>query len=310
MKNTVKMIIASLLLFILASCSQLIPTVEHHPAREDESEAETVSEPILSIRFWVPYGGVPRELVEMHQWNGRVVGYYDGIFYEDELQTNETIIVRPQYATVDEFLSYETIAEPNMIMMTCEYDGPINTVIDTEYNDYLAFRFFPFEAEGLQLIKPCFQTVSSNEPLNHEFTKVLNQSNCLQTGISMVCDPEELFYGMTNAIEQAFCSREYLNDVLETPIPEFYEIWRIKDEVTVIISAIDFKTQQVCAKAEVKITWHGSWECLTALDHITKDETSPYYKKPHGAVHYLYNNIGLENCPYYTIEMVDYWQVE
>lgn len=310
MKNTVKMIIASLLLFILASCSQLIPTVEHHPASEDESEAETVSDPILSIRFWIPYGGVPRELIEMHNWGGHVAGVYDNIFYEDELQANETIVVRPRYASVDELLTYKDIVEPNRILMTCEYNGQIKVTVKAEPGNNYSGCLYPFKAEGLHLIEPCYNRSISDSPVSHDFLNEWTQTHCLQTGIQLICDYDSPFIDMSKPYCREFCSYEKLNDIVNTSIPEAYEIERLKYEVTVIITAIDFKTQQINARAEVKITWHSSWDYWPALKHITKDETSPYYKKSNGEVHYLYDNIGLENCPYYTIEMVDYWQVE
>jgi len=308
-KNTIKVIMASLLLFMLTSCSQLIPTVDHHPVGGDESEVETVSEPILSIRFWVPYGGVPRELVEMHDWGGHVAGVYDNIFYEDELQVNETIVVRPQYASVDELLTYNNIAKPHRILMTCEYDGPIKATVKASQGNNYAGCLYPFKAEGLHLIEPCYNRSISDSPVSRDFLNEWTQTHCLQTGIQLVCRYDSSFIDMTKPFCREFCSYERLNDVVETSMPEAYEIERLKYEVTVIITAIDFNTQQINARAEVKITWHSSWAYLPALEYITKDETSPYYKKPRGAVHYLYDNIGLENCPYYTIEMVDYWQV-
>ena len=307
MKNTIKVIMASLLLFMLTSCSQLIPTVDHHPVGGDESEAETVSDPILSIRFWVPYGGVPRELVEMHDWGGHVAGVYDNIFYEEELQANETIVVRPRYASVDELLTYNSIAKPHRILMTCEYDGSIKATVKAEQGNDYAGCLFPFKAEGLHLIEPSMY--SSSGHTNVICRNEWSQTHCLQTSIQIICDYDSSFIDMSNPYCREFCSYESLKDIVNTSIPEAYEIERLKYEVTVIITAMDFKTQQINARAEVKITWHSSWDYWPALEHITKDETSPYYKKPNGAVHYLYDNIGLENCPYYTIEMVDYWQV-
>ena len=104
-------------------------------------------------------------------------------------------------------------------------------------------------------------------------------------------------------------TKQYLNDLLDTPNTVYEGVWREKVETVANVVCSDLLTGSEQARATIRIYWYTEWYYQNSPWF---DTSSSFYGEEYGKEKQLCKDIegmGIEYYPHYTIELTDYWQV-
>jgi len=279
------------------SCATFMPQ-GNAPATGDE--VQTYADPILRIHIWVPNYVTTLEILPKDKVVGHsgVVGDFSQYYATKELFFDDRYIMRCSCKSYDEYLKSKLfVREHDSILFDVSCDGPI-VIQEKQYPTFSYSTLHNVETEQLSIMVFFDETVSEIKGTDQvSFTMI----NSVWWGYEDIAHDFKDEYGQW--------SQEFLNELLETPIDRYREIYRTRYENTLYITATDFSTNTVRASATIRFVAYGNWELLNLPDI---DSSSPYFGMEDGKERQFYDDMGGNAeilLPYYEFEIIDYWQV-
>ena len=291
------LVIATCLFF--TSCATFIPKV-NAPATGEE-KPQTYENPILTMKMWVPLDKEEIEGFSRESYNllGREDRDFSDAFREIELLPDNLVVITADYENYDEYDN--VFFRMANLFFQAEYQGPME-ITAKKYEALESLPcIFDCEVEGMELLS------MSDWPISY-----IGGANKLSFTLQTYNVQNALWYNNNRLDEYKQCgqfTKQYLNDLLDTPNIVYEGVWRVKVENVANVVCSDLLTGSVQAKATIRIYWYTEWYCQNSPWF---DSSSSFYGEEYGKEKQLCEDIegmGIEYYPHYTIELTDYWQV-
>jgi len=284
-----------------------------------EEKPQTYENPILTMKMWVPIIPSDRNTIEgvfpesFYNLGGN--RDFSDAYREIDLLPNVLVEITDDYESYDEYVEWghrSLLNQMYLHLFQAEYEGPIEVTTKEQDNRYVQSNLVDCEVDGMKLF------FASGWPKSY-----IGGANKLsfalqQTAIYEIAQRyEDLFCPICGSCEQFAThdnseqfTKQYLNDLLETPNVVYESVWREKVEKMADIVCSDLLTGSVKAKATIRVYWYSEWGFQESSPWF--DASSAYYGEEYGSEKQLCEDIesmGIRYYPHFTVELIDYWQV-
>jgi len=278
------------------SCATFMPKVN---APDTGKEVQSYADPILRVNIWVPNYVTTLEILPTNKWIGysETRGDLSEYYSKRELFYGDRYVMQCPCNNYEEYLKGKRLVHNHdYIMLEVMCEGPI-VVQEKQYYDFEGGSLHKAKTEQFSIIDVDHLPIQEIKGTDHVSFTLFTHG---------WWDYERL--PIDYKIGDGQFSQEFLNDLLETPIDRYREVYRTRYENTLYITATDFTTNTVRASATIHFVSHGDWELY--LPDI--DSSSPYFGMEDGKERQFYDDMGGNAeilLPYYEFEIIDYWQV-